>query len=444
MAKIQIKRIIEGKPEFIEEVEVRLWGIDGQPNQVFHIGSGTNYSIRANFLIEIIYRINEVQLFYTRSFIHQYQLPGKRDIKKAIKSFRDGETDILAYGDILPETSIVFERKKYQPVDGEETILKIDESCFYSLVISTDIGAVLSGNSSGERSIDIRLFDVALEDGIKFYSDIANEMLHSLFQRPDPAKIRRGDCEWSFARSLNRRAYGLIAPTYAEDYLNNPRLTKVFDGWMKGLPKGGKVLDMGCGHGSPVIERLLKEGFRVSGLDLSPVMLEVAREKFPMVDFREKASTELDDEAKYDGICSFNSMLYLDPVDLINSIYRAYRALRPKGKLFLFGYDTHPTWRGLPLEARLGQWMWSWSYGLKEARHALVEHGYFNVLKANDVTTLDEKIELLENWRKNRQENYERWLKQLEGQDSSFLKSPDPDEMPDKLGYCYAIIAQKQ
>ncbi len=42
------------------------------------------------------------------------------------------------------------------------------------------------------------------------------------------------------------------------------------------LPKGAKILDMGCGVGRHSIE-LAKRGYRVTGIDISQKMLEKAK-----------------------------------------------------------------------------------------------------------------------------------------------------------------------
>ena len=77
-------------------------------------------------------------------------------------------------------------------------------------------------------------------------------------------------------------------------------------------------------------------------------------------------------------------------IDFLNSIYRLHRALKPGGLLFLYAYDTGPGWRGTPFHYILGQWMWSWHYGMEEAAGLLAEHGYFEVLATRNVE-VDEK-----------------------------------------------------
>ncbi len=97
-----------------------------------------------------------------------------------------------------------------------------------------------------------------------------------------------------------------------------------------------------------MIARLLKKGYQVTGSDFSEVMLQRASQQFPQATFIQKATTMIRNQAAFDGICSFNSTLYLDPVDLLEAIYRFHNTLKPGGLLFLFGFDLGPDWRGEP------------------------------------------------------------------------------------------------
>ena len=46
------------------------------------------------------------------------------------------------------------------------------------------------------------------------------------------------------------------------------------------VPRGGTVLDLGCGPGKPMAAYLLAQGFDVFGLDSSPTMVALARANF--------------------------------------------------------------------------------------------------------------------------------------------------------------------
>ncbi|MBW3657933.1 MAG: class I SAM-dependent methyltransferase [Actinobacteria bacterium] len=48
------------------------------------------------------------------------------------------------------------------------------------------------------------------------------------------------------------------------------------------LPRGGRVLDVGCGNGVPVARELARLGFDVVGVDISPV--QISRARSPVTD----------------------------------------------------------------------------------------------------------------------------------------------------------------
>ncbi len=429
----------EDSPSVVERIEVRPWRLGGKSHQEFVIGGGSNFDASGNILVEIIYSVNDVQFFYTRNFIHHidYGLPGLDD-HDWIEKFRNGERDGYGFGDLLPETSVVFLRNKnsYKDQNNEDQF-----HVNYSLEISADTGAIFGKLGPGQRSIEIKIGDISMEEGIEFMRQLTDEIdFLSSEKHPDPADIPSGSSDWPFVRLVNQKAYDKIALDYSEDYFSEPLLTEIFDAWLKDIPAGGRVLDVGCGHGQPVIARLLEKGYTVSGADLSPKMLEKARGYFPNVSFVNQLASEMTYESEFDGACSLSSLLYLDPIDLSHSLYRLYHALKPNGLLFLHAYDLHPRWRGEPYQVDIKEWMWVWTYGMDEAVQALEEHGYFKVLKAQDVTPEEERQARIEKWYQYAKESYDEHIKQYP---TSSYPAPDLNKVP-RLSYKYGIIAQRQ
>ena len=442
MAKIEfVQKKDDERPESIECVEVRPWGVAGGKQQLFMIGSGFNFDCTSVVLLEIIYSVNGIQFFYTRNYLHNM---GDMDVnpyyQTHIENFRLGEADVLAFGDMLPETSISLKRDKFthQDEDGQDVT-----STSYHLEIHADVGAVIGHESPGMRMINIQLPYISMEAGLQFMQDLTRELIDAYQgKRPNPADLQEGESEWPFIRQLNQKAYDLISQDYDEKYFANPLLTGMFDEWLDGLPNGGHILDAGCGHGEPVIARLLERGYRVTGTDLSPKMLARAKERFPNVSFVNQMVGEIRYEAEFDGACSLSSLLYLDPIDLSHGIYRLHRALKPGGLLFLFANDLHPDWRGDPYSLQIDQWMWSWSYGIEEATRALEEFGYFKVLKAQDVTTEEERERRIASWRKYTQEEYEKYSKKMP--EGANYPPPDLSKIPTNLAYGYVVIARRE
>ncbi len=380
MAKISLYDPGDGKSHPKTSLEVRVWSLGGAPDQTFDIGSGANFNGAANTWLEIFYTLHGVSLFYTRNFLHHYHQPLETELDRLDK-FAAGESDRIGFGDMLPETGLSLQRHTHTYNDKTYTSV--------SLEIFIDTGAVFNASAPGEEMIEFKFRSIPLEAGVSFMRDFISELDQANQGRhPDPGKLLAQSSDWPFALQLNQQAYNLVAPLYQERYFAHPELSQQFADWLTRLPPGGKVLDAGCGHGDPVITRLLEGGFQVTGIDLSPEMLRRAQECFPNVPFHNLAVTQLALEAEFDGACSLSSMLYLDPIDFFHAIYRLYQALKPGGLLFLYAYDTHPGWRGHPFSQALDQWMWSWTRSLDEAVHALEEHGYFSVLQAVELPSV--------------------------------------------------------
>lgn len=441
MAKIEyLHPASEHFPEFTETIEARVWALGGTEEQPFYIGSGLNFQANGNLWLEVIYTVEGAQIFYTRNFLHHYGSGDADEVEKRLDDLVEKGEGSFGFGDMLPETSVVltFEKFTYEDENDEER-----QSTHCELKLSTDTGAVFGGSGPGARSIDIDLPYIDAEVGVRFMRELIRE-IEAVQQgkHPDPASFRPGSSEWPFIEQLNQQAYNKISEDYQENYFENPRLAEAFEGWLAQLPAGGHVLDAGCGHGNPVISRLLEKGFQVTGSDFSPSMLRRARQQFPQVDFLQTTTTMISDQAAFDGICSFNSMLYLDPIDFFHSIHRLHHALKPDGLLFLYAFDVGPDWRGAPFGHRLDHWMWSWHYGMEEAASMVEEHGYFRVLETQIVQMNEEDAKRIAQELEKQQQEEEEYRKKQESQPSTFmlpfLKMPIQ-----RSPYAYVVIAQR-
>ena len=106
---------------------------------------------------------------------------------------------------------------------------------------------------------------------------------------------------------------------------------------------GGRACDMGCGPGH--VARYLRErGFEVSGVDLSPAMVERARGLTPGVEFRRGDMMALDSPAgAWLGIVAFYSIIHIPRGEVVPALSELRRVLRSGGTLLLafhLGDDT--------------------------------------------------------------------------------------------------------
>lgn len=104
------------------------------------------------------------------------------------------------------------------------------------------------------------------------------------------------------------------------------------------------VLDLACGEGTFAVA-MAKKGFQVTGVDLSPQMLQFARERAEKenvnVEFILQDMRSLPFKGRFDLVtCWFDSLNYLlELEDLQKTFAGVYRALRKAG-LFIFDMNT--------------------------------------------------------------------------------------------------------
>ena len=105
------------------------------------------------------------------------------------------------------------------------------------------------------------------------------------------------------------------------------------------LPEPGRAtLEVGCGEGR-VARDLRDRGHRVTAIDASPTLVELAREADPSGDYRvaDAAALPFRDES-FDLVVAYNSLMDFD--DLPGAVREAARVLEPGGRLA--ACITHP------------------------------------------------------------------------------------------------------
>ena len=142
---------------------------------------------------------------------------------------------------------------------------------------------------------------------------------------------------------LVRESYDRVADNYVEmlqtqgmgDIRRYPWLCAALDVYAEAVRGLGPVLDVGCGPGT-VTAYLAERGVDVSGVDLSPRMIEHARRLHPECRFSVSSSTELElAEASYGGLMGWWSLFNL-PRDVLAQVLANYaQALVPGGQVII-------------------------------------------------------------------------------------------------------------
>ena len=98
---------------------------------------------------------------------------------------------------------------------------------------------------------------------------------------------------------------------------------------------GNKILDVGCGAGRDA-KYFIQHGYDVTGVDLCPELLKIAREKAPKARFEEADLSDLAFPSKeFDGIWSCASFLHIPKYDANLAIQGFLRVLKPQGILYI-------------------------------------------------------------------------------------------------------------
>jgi ubiquinone/menaquinone biosynthesis C-methylase UbiE len=157
-----------------------------------------------------------------------------------------------------------------------------------------------------------------------------------------------------------RTSYDTVAESYAEllrDSLERAATERAALAMFAELVRGdggGPVLDAGCGTGrlTAVLDRL---GLEVSGVDLSPGMVEVARREHPGHRYEVGSMTDLDvPDASLAGVVAWSTLIHVPEDEVPRVLAEFHRVLRPGGVVLVayfggegsnhktVGYGGHP------------------------------------------------------------------------------------------------------
>ena len=104
------------------------------------------------------------------------------------------------------------------------------------------------------------------------------------------------------------------------------------DRFLKYVPPGGKILDLGCGSGRDT-KSFIDAGYKVEAIDASQELCIKASE-FTGIDVKCMRFEELDETDRYDGVFACASLLHVRTEELPSVLDRVKQALKPRGVLY--------------------------------------------------------------------------------------------------------------
>jgi SAM-dependent methyltransferase len=191
------------------------------------------------------------------------------------------------------------------------------------------------------------------------------------------------------AKELVEGSYDLIAEAYlASKDAYDPDTYAPLEQLITMLPGGAAVLDLGCGAGVPVGQRLAQQ-FTVTGVDISARQLELARGHVPTGHFIKADMTAVDfARGAFDAVVSCYAIIHVPAAEQPDLVERIRSWLKPEG-LFL------ATWAMHEWEETIDDWngwgapMW-WSHLGADANLGMLRAAGFVIVQADVRTSNDE------------------------------------------------------
>jgi SAM-dependent methyltransferase len=119
------------------------------------------------------------------------------------------------------------------------------------------------------------------------------------------------------------------------------------------LPQSASVLDIGCGAAEPIARYLIERGCHVTGIDSSPALISMCKDRFPDQEWIVADMRTLSLDRRYGGILAWDSFFHLCPVDQRGMFPIFRKHARGKAALMFTSGPAHGeaigTYKGEPL-----------------------------------------------------------------------------------------------
>ncbi|HUD65645.1 MAG TPA: class I SAM-dependent methyltransferase [Candidatus Sulfotelmatobacter sp.] len=134
-------------------------------------------------------------------------------------------------------------------------------------------------------------------------------------------------------------SYDRVADEYArhiyDELRHKPMDRQLLDRFADRVRGTGIVCDLGCGPGQ-VARYLSERKVQICGVDLSPGMIERARQLNPDIEFTQGDMLSLSwPDQEWAGIAAFYAIVNLKPTDLVKAMREMHRVLQPGGWLLM-------------------------------------------------------------------------------------------------------------
>ncbi len=138
------------------------------------------------------------------------------------------------------------------------------------------------------------------------------------------------------------------------------------------VPAGGELLDLGCGSGRPVARYCIERGYRITGVDSSPELIDLCRERFPGQSWLEADMRTLDLGRRFGGLLAWHSLFHLTHANQ-RTMFDVFQAHAQPGAPLLFDCGWN---HGYAMGEFEGERLFHASLDPDEYRALLTGHGF--------------------------------------------------------------------
>jgi len=148
------------------------------------------------------------------------------------------------------------------------------------------------------------------------------------------------------------------------------------------IPQHSEILDLGCGSGKPIADYLIQHDHKITGVDSSDVMIEMAGQNFPEQHWLQADMRTVEFDQKFNAILAWDSFFHLTPNDQ-RQMFRQFARFAQQGTVLMF--SSGPS-HGEAIGDLFGDALYHASLAPEEYR-ALLKQSGFKVIKmvAEDV-----------------------------------------------------------
>ena len=138
------------------------------------------------------------------------------------------------------------------------------------------------------------------------------------------------------------------------------------------LPQHATILDIGCGSGEPIARYFIDRNFAVEGVDASPTLISVCRERFPKQCWQVADMRKLTLGRTFQGLLAWDSFFHLSHDDQ-RRMFRIFKLHAASGAPLMF---TSGTSHGVAIGSYHGEPLYHASLAPEEYRALLEANGF--------------------------------------------------------------------